>query len=188
MKPRPVLDWSITKLHLPLMRVSFDRCPRALISDSFNRPMFPCSRVLRILRVLLYRAILWKRGRKKRKKNGMKNWKKFFKWERIFVTDRCAEINDHAVSYKKRNGSSFHLASKFWNLIKRFGIDWNRVSDHFMKISNEKLMVVAVWYGKSILQKRIKKIKPFLERFSLFLQITDIKKKKILRVQIFIYI
>lgn len=57
-----------------------------------------------------------------------------------------------------------------------------------MKISNEKLMVVAVWYGKSILQKRIKKIKPFLERFSLFLQITDIKKKKILRVQIFIYI
>lgn len=47
-----------------------------------------------------------------------------------------------------------------------------------MKISNEKLMVVAVWYGKSILQKRIKKIKPFLERFSLFLQITDIKKKE----------
>lgn len=76
MKPRPVLDWSITKLHLPLMRVSFDRCPRALISDSFSWPMFPCSRVLRVLlRVLLYRDILWKReGKKRGKKSGMKNW------------------------------------------------------------------------------------------------------------------
>lgn len=31
-----------------------------------------------------------------------------------------------------------------------------------MKVSNEKLMVVGVWYGKSIFQKRIKKIKLFL--------------------------
>lgn len=56
-----------------------------------------------------------------------------------------------------------------------------------MKISNEKLMVVAVWYGKSILQKRIKKIKPFLER-SLFLQITDIKKKRKFCVCKYLYI
>lgn len=116
MKPRPVLDWSITKLHLPLMRVSFDRCPRALISDSFSWPMFPCSRVLRVLlRVLLYRDILWKRGKKKAEKKWHEKLK-LFKWEKIFVTDRCAKINDLAVSYKKRkrNGSSFHLAtSKF---------------------------------------------------------------------------
>lgn len=153
MKPRPVLDWSITKLHLPLMRVSFDRCPRALISDSFNWPMFPCSRVLRyVLRVLLYRGILWKRGRKKRKRNGMKNWK----WETIFVTDRCAEINDLAVSYKKRkrNGRSFYLAiSKFWNIVKRLGIDWNRVSGHFhesfeWKVDGSRCMIWKKYFPK----------------------------------------
>lgn len=56
---------------------------------------------------------------KERKKKKKKKWHeklKLFKWETIFVTDRCAEINDLAMSYKKRkrNGRSFYLAiSKF---------------------------------------------------------------------------
>lgn len=65
MKPRPVLDWSITKLHLPLMRVSFDRCrPRALISDSFNWPMFPCLRVYYFIEAFCEREEK-KKGKKK---------------------------------------------------------------------------------------------------------------------------
>lgn len=54
------------------------------------------------------------RGKKKKEKKKCHEKLKLFKWERIFVTDRCEEINDLAVSHKKRkrNGSSFYLATK----------------------------------------------------------------------------
>lgn len=55
-----------------------------------------------------------KERKKKKEKKKCHEKLKLFKWERIFVTDRCEEINDLAVSHKKRkrNGSSFYLATK----------------------------------------------------------------------------
>lgn len=92
------------------------------------------------------------------------------------MTDRCEEINDLAVSHKKRkrNGSSFYLAaSKFWNIVKRPG---NRLESRFWSfsnVSNEKLMVVGVWCMKKVFSKRGSKR---LNHFSNIVISTDYEK------------